>query len=132
MSQAKVDPCALAESWRNWSCAALRQSLPEPADCNWPLCDCDPYAAKVVEALEENFGAPADEIERLRKGLSAAIAGLGSVSVRCMDTPTSPLKPYGDIARDALLNVLKLVGPSLYDELVIANLTQPPETGSKA
>lgn len=36
-----------------WTCAAGRQSLPEPTDCNWPVCGCDPYASKVIEALEE-------------------------------------------------------------------------------
>jgi hypothetical protein len=34
-------------------CAARKQSLPEPADCNWPVCGCDPYAVKVIDALEE-------------------------------------------------------------------------------
>lgn len=24
-----------------------------PNDCNWPLCDCDPYASKVIAALQE-------------------------------------------------------------------------------
>lgn len=37
-----------------FKCAARRQSLPEPADCNWPMCGCDPYADKVMEALDEH------------------------------------------------------------------------------
>jgi len=36
-----------------WSCAARKQALPEPADCNWPICGCDPAANQVMEALEE-------------------------------------------------------------------------------
>jgi hypothetical protein len=36
-----------------WQCAARKQALPEPADCNWPFCDCDPYASKVITAIEE-------------------------------------------------------------------------------
>lgn len=35
-------------------CAARRQSLPEPADCNWPVCGCDDHASKVIEALTES------------------------------------------------------------------------------
>lgn len=37
-----------------WSCAARKQSLPEPVDCGWPTCGCDPYADKVISALEES------------------------------------------------------------------------------
>jgi len=36
-----------------WFCAARKQSLPEPADCDWPLCGCDPQAQKVIDALDE-------------------------------------------------------------------------------
>lgn len=36
-----------------WECVAQRQSLPEPADCDWPVCGCDPHANKVIESLEE-------------------------------------------------------------------------------
>lgn len=35
-----------------WICAARKQTLPEPAECNWPICGCDPYADKVIAALE--------------------------------------------------------------------------------
>ena len=36
-----------------WICAARNSTLPEPIDCNWPLCGCDPGANKVVEALQD-------------------------------------------------------------------------------
>lgn len=36
-----------------WECSARKQSLPEPADCSWPTCGCDPLADKVIAALEE-------------------------------------------------------------------------------
>jgi hypothetical protein len=36
-----------------WQCSARKQALPEPADCNWPFCGCDPYASKVMTAIEE-------------------------------------------------------------------------------
>lgn len=39
-----------------WVCGARRQGTAggnDPADCDWPTCGCDPYANKVIEALEE-------------------------------------------------------------------------------
>lgn len=36
-----------------WECSARKQSLPEPTDCGWPTCGCDPHADKVIAALEE-------------------------------------------------------------------------------
>lgn len=36
-----------------WECAGRRQTLPEPGECDWPVCGCDPAADKVIEALEE-------------------------------------------------------------------------------
>lgn len=35
-------------------CVARHSTVPEPTDCDWPLCDCDPTAARVVEALQES------------------------------------------------------------------------------
>lgn len=26
----------------------------DPAECDWPVCGCDPYATKVIEALQES------------------------------------------------------------------------------
>lgn len=40
-----------------WTCAARKQGTVfgnDPADCDWPMCGCDPYANKVVEALQES------------------------------------------------------------------------------
>jgi len=37
-----------------YECAARKQALPEPAECNWPFCACDPHAEKVIEALQES------------------------------------------------------------------------------
>lgn len=47
----------LGETQR-WQCAARRQALPEPGECNWPACGCDPYADKVIEALQESGQLP--------------------------------------------------------------------------
>ena len=45
-------------------CPALAQGTAggnDPADCNWPVCDCDPYAMKVIEALRESgWRSPCD------------------------------------------------------------------------
>lgn len=46
---------AKTQEWVSaWECAARKQSLPEPADCNWPFCGCDPHAARVLEAVSES------------------------------------------------------------------------------
>lgn len=40
----------------DWTCAARKGSAGanDPQDCDWPVCGCDPYANKVITALEEN------------------------------------------------------------------------------
>ncbi|MDU7524163.1 MAG: hypothetical protein E7K72_22780 [Roseomonas mucosa] len=39
-----------------FECAARKQGTAgdTPADCDWPACGCDPYADKVISALEES------------------------------------------------------------------------------
>lgn len=40
-----------------WECGARKQGTAggnDPADCNWPVCGCDPYADKVIAALDES------------------------------------------------------------------------------
>jgi hypothetical protein len=34
-------------------CAARRYSAPDPMDCDWPFCGCDPAAENVIQALQE-------------------------------------------------------------------------------
>lgn len=29
-------------------------AMPEPQDCDWPFCGCDPHANRVLEALQES------------------------------------------------------------------------------
>lgn len=36
-----------------FKCKARNNALPEPQDCDWPGCGCDPYADKVIAALDE-------------------------------------------------------------------------------
>lgn len=48
---AAVQPASVA----GWDCKAMPWLRLDPAqDCNWPVCGCDPYADKVIEALEES------------------------------------------------------------------------------
>lgn len=40
---------------QGWKCAARGSvGANDPQDCDWPVCGCDPYAAKVIAALEES------------------------------------------------------------------------------
>lgn len=48
-----------------WECMGRKQSLPEPGECNWPDCGCDPHATKVIESLlEQGWRAPSAPTER--------------------------------------------------------------------
>ena len=54
-----------------WSCKVRAVGLTDPPqDCDWPFCGCDPYAAKVLEAVSES-GYVARE--QLVKELAAAL-----------------------------------------------------------
>lgn len=42
-----------------FECAGRKQALPEPGDCDWPGCGCDPHATKVIESLlEQGWSGP--------------------------------------------------------------------------
>lgn len=46
---------------RRWACAARAQGTAggnDPADCNWPVCGCDPAADRVIAALQESGAIP--------------------------------------------------------------------------
>lgn len=61
-----------------WECAARKQGTAggnDPTDCDWPGCQCDPYANKVMAALDEaGFELikkrSAADAERLRAALT--------------------------------------------------------------
>lgn len=38
---------------QKWTCKARLYSGPEPIDCDWPNCGCDPHANRVLEHLSE-------------------------------------------------------------------------------
>lgn len=44
-----------AAEGESWSCAARPwEKRDPPQECNWPCCSCDPYAGKVIAALQEH------------------------------------------------------------------------------
>jgi hypothetical protein len=45
-----------------WKCKAQRTADP-PQDCDWPVCGCDPYADKVIAALEESGATQAGPLK---------------------------------------------------------------------
>lgn len=52
-----LDKAKAALSSPSWRCAAREQGSAggnDPADCDWPVCGCDPAADKVVAALQES------------------------------------------------------------------------------
>jgi hypothetical protein len=62
LAQSILDPAphhARISPQQAWTCMGRRQALPEPAECNWPDCGCDPHATKVIESLiEQGWSAP--------------------------------------------------------------------------
>lgn len=57
-SSAAVEPSPLYKgSVAAWTCKARAQGTAggnDPADCDWPVCGCDPHADKVIAVLEES------------------------------------------------------------------------------
>ncbi|NOV17848.1 hypothetical protein E5S70_17495 [Ensifer adhaerens] len=51
----------------DWHCSARQQGTAggsDPADCDWPLCGCDPHADRVIAALDEiGYAAPVADSE---------------------------------------------------------------------
>ena len=54
MDAAQEQYAQAAESLR-WKCGARQRNIgPEVQDCDWPVCGCDPYASKVLDAIAES------------------------------------------------------------------------------
>lgn len=43
-----------AQHFGEWRCRARYSSLPDPQDCDWPQCGCDPVATRVLESISES------------------------------------------------------------------------------
>jgi hypothetical protein len=108
-----------AERWekRRFECQARKQALPEPADCDWPFCGCDPYADKVFEALQECNKTLIDESElaALRAALDTAEKALGVYANPDLYKPHPHGPAFDDrdkshIARTALAQIKKVKG----------------------
>ena len=70
-----------------WECAGRKQAYPEPGECDWPGCGCDPNATKVIESfLEQNWKPPLD-----RKAIMAALKPFAAISVY-EDDDSAPVK----------------------------------------
>ena len=59
-------------SEQQWKCKARSANMGanDPQECNWPMCGCDPYADKVIAALQEHgiiFAIPSKLEEIARK-----------------------------------------------------------------
>jgi len=49
------DELAAEPARRQWKCGARQRHIgAEIQDCDWPVCGCDPYASKVLDAIEES------------------------------------------------------------------------------
>lgn len=55
---ALLDTSTVNPTQTPWECMGLKQALPEPGECNWPDCGCDPHATAVIESLIEQGWSP--------------------------------------------------------------------------
>lgn len=73
-----------------WSCDARKQGTAggnDPAECDWPTCGCDPYANKVMQAIEDrpmsNWEEESDRRDRRQDRREA-------LRLACETTPKLP------------------------------------------
>lgn len=64
-----------------FKCKAREGCLPDPQDCGWPICGCDPYAESVIEALGES-GMTIVPDDELREALKAAALSASASQLR--------------------------------------------------
>jgi hypothetical protein len=64
---------APAETVGGWKCGADRYG-PDPQDCNWPYCGCDPHAERVMSDLAEHGWYTPDEVSDLKRQILPAEA----------------------------------------------------------
>ena len=117
---------------RKFECTGRNQSLPEPGECNWPHCGCDPYANKVLE--ETDYDALRTERDdakhwekQHRKSIDDARAALGDWLLIQPDggdvtlaEGIERLNKYFEIVTAravAMKNILKTIATSITDFL---------------
>lgn len=82
----------------------------------------------IAEEMADCYGAiAATDQSEVVEALTTAVAALGLVNVRCFDRLESPLKPIGDIAREALWNISRTLGDEAYDKVADAALAKHGE-----
>ena len=69
-----------------FECKARKSASDPPQDCDWPFCGCDPYADKVIEAIEESgrLALPAWQPD-VRKALEFCATATASVTPGYID-----------------------------------------------
>lgn len=62
---------------QRWKCGARQRNVgPDIQDCDWPVCGCDPYANKVLDAIAESgFEIIRKEDERPKTDAHCQICG---------------------------------------------------------
>lgn len=81
----KAEAEAREAAKHRFECKGRKQSLPEPGECDWPFCDCDKYANKVVDAVSDRAAvATQTEIARLRNEI---LAELRSTPIELFEGP---------------------------------------------
>lgn len=103
-----VNPAWTVPPQQSFQCMGRKQSLPEPGECNWPDCGCDPHATKVIAALQEqgvcleihSQEAPAPHDSGLYTCIDAAIASpdriFNETCPRCGGSGDHPGGPPGN------------------------------------
>lgn len=64
-----------------FECKARESKAPDPQDCDWPFCGCDPYANKVIDAIDESGVYERDYQSAKAVGYAAAVAKLREAAV---------------------------------------------------
>jgi hypothetical protein len=69
------------EAAKGWACKA-RNQLPDPQDCDWPYCGCDPQAQRVIDTLiEEGWDASGSRDRKRIASLAKIMDGLGGIDL---------------------------------------------------
>jgi hypothetical protein len=104
----------------------------DPQECNWPLCGCDPYADKVVAALQEHGWEPS-----VSRGIDGKFGIRGSKIVNLvsgeeipLDEPLFLLRARDGHAVDTLFAYREICAPSC-NELHLAGIDQVIEKFSR-
>lgn len=92
---------------KQWECAGRKQTLPEPSECNWPVCGCDPYAEKVVISLLDS-GAVELAGEDAEAEMRLAIKAWFKCTADRRPTPAALGQRIADIASSLPANLNEL------------------------